>query len=96
MTEMTPPPASAPVRILPLAVIGLGAVIGALTLRDVLSFDALAANRDALITFRDSHYLLAVLSFVAGYVGIVAFSLPGATITTLAGGLHVRGVCRSA
>ncbi|MFG6590342.1 TVP38/TMEM64 family protein [Sulfitobacter sp. 1A12157] len=74
------------VRYLPLAVIAVIAVIGAFTLRDYLSFDALRDNREALIAFRDSNYLLTALVFVAAYVVIVAFSLPGATVATLTGG----------
>lgn len=73
-------------RLLPLLVILMVAVIGAFTLRDHLSFEALAANREALTSFRDNNYLLALLSFMAVYIVIVAFSLPGATIATLTGG----------
>jgi uncharacterized membrane protein YdjX (TVP38/TMEM64 family) len=73
-------------RRLPLIVILGVAVLGAVYLRDYLSFQALADNREALITFRDANYLLTVLVFVTAYVVIVAFSLPGATIATLTGG----------
>ncbi|MFG6500661.1 TVP38/TMEM64 family protein [Sulfitobacter sp. 1A13191] len=73
-------------RYLPLALIAVVAAIGALTLRDYLSFDALRDNREAMIAFRDSNYLLTALVFVAAYVVIVAFSLPGATVATLTGG----------
>ena len=48
--------------------------------------EALRDNREALIAFRDSNYLVTALLFMAAYVGIVAFSLPGATIATLTGG----------
>jgi uncharacterized membrane protein YdjX (TVP38/TMEM64 family) len=70
----------------PFALILLAAGIGAFALRDVLSFDTLAQNRTALLAFRDQNYLLASLCFMAAYVIVVAFSLPGATIATLAGG----------
>ena len=73
-------------RLLPLAAIALAALLGAIFLKDYLSFDALRENREALLTFRDSHYLLTVAAFVATYVVIVGFSLPGATIATLTGG----------
>ncbi len=73
-------------RRLPLIVIAAVAVIGAIALRDNLSFDALRDNRAALLAFRDSHYLLAALGFIAVYICIVAFSLPGATVATLTGG----------
>lgn len=62
------------------------AVAGAVLLRDELSFDALAAHRAELLELRDAHYGLAVAGFVLAYVGIVAFSLPGATVATLTGG----------
>ena len=70
----------------PIILIAIVAAVGAVTLRDYLSFQTLADNRDALIAFRDSHYLLTVLVFMAAYIAIVAFSLPGATIATLTGG----------
>jgi uncharacterized membrane protein YdjX (TVP38/TMEM64 family) len=73
-------------RYLPLFAILVVAVIGAFTLRDYISFDALRDNRQALIAFRDSNYLLTVLGFITIYVVIVAFSLPGAVIATLTGG----------
>ena len=73
-------------RILPLLVILVIAVIGAFTLKDYLSFDALRDNREALIAFRDNNYLIAVIGFLALYTAIVGFSLPGATIATLTGG----------
>lgn len=74
------------VRRLPLIVIALVAVIGAITLRDLISFESLAANREALLAFRDANYLATVGVFVVLYTAIVAFSLPGATIATLTGG----------
>ena len=43
-------------------------------------------NREMLLAFRDANYLVAVLGFIAIYVVIVGFSLPGATIATLTGG----------
>ena len=79
-------PKSPMMRYLPLGVILLVAAVGAFTLRDYLSFDALRENREALIAFRDSHYLLTALGFIAAYAVIVAFSLPGATVATLTGG----------
>lgn len=88
MTDMTETPASGQgfARRLPIIAILVVAAVGAFTLRDYLSFQALADNREALIAFRDANYLGTVLAFVAAYVVIVAFSLPGATIATLTGG----------
>ncbi len=73
-------------RRLPIIAILVIAVVGAFTLSDVLTFETLARNRERLIAFRDANYLATVLAFVAVYVAIVAFSLPGATIATLTGG----------
>lgn len=73
-------------KVIPLAVILAVAVIGAMTLKDYLSFEALAQNRETLIAWRDSNYVMAVLGFIALYIVIVAFSLPGGTVMTLTGG----------
>jgi len=73
-------------RYLPLMVIAVVAAIGFFTLRDYLNFETLRDNREALIAFRDANYVLTVLVFVAAYIMIVAFSLPGAGIATITGG----------
>lgn len=80
------PRKSALMRNLPLIAIIVVAVIGAFTLKDVLSFETLRDNREALLAFRDANYLVTVLGFMAFYTLIVAFSLPGATLATLTGG----------
>ncbi|MFT5064411.1 MAG: putative membrane protein YdjX (TVP38/TMEM64 family) [Yoonia sp.] len=74
------------VRRLPLIIILTVAVLGAFFLRDYLTFEALAENREMLIDFRDANYVLTVLMFIGIYILIVGFSLPGATIATLTGG----------
>lgn len=86
MTEMTQNPKDGWARRLPLLIILSVALIGAFALKDYISFEALRDNRQILISFRDSHLVLTVLTFVLGYVVIVAFSLPGALIATLTGG----------
>jgi len=73
-------------RYLPLLSIAVGAVAGWYFLSDYLSFEALRDNREALLAFRDANYLVMVAAYILLYVLIVAFSLPGATIATLAGG----------
>lgn len=73
-------------RWVPIAGIALVAAIGAFTLKDTLSFQALADNREALIAFRDANFVLTIGAYMAIYIAVVAFSLPGATIATLAGG----------
>lgn len=85
-TDEPGPARSGWTRYLPILVIGAVALIGAFFLRDVLSFETLRDNREALIAWRDANYALAVAGFVAAYVAIVAFSLPGATVATLTGG----------
>ncbi|ABG31098.1 TVP38/TMEM64 family protein [Roseobacter denitrificans] len=86
MLEMTQIQKSGWTRRLPLILILAVAAIGAFTLKDYLSFEALRDNREALIAVRDSHFAITVLGFVLTYVVIVAFSLPGALIATLTGG----------
>lgn len=87
MTHMTDmPERHGMARRLPLIAILAVAAIGAFTLRDQLTFQALADNREALIAFRDANFVLTVIGFIAVYVVIVAFSLPGATVATLTGG----------
>ena len=73
-------------RSLPILIMLAVAAAGLIFFRDQISFDTLARHREALIEFRDQHYVLASAAFVTGYALIVAFSLPGATIATLTGG----------
>lgn len=73
-------------KLLPFALILMVAVIGFFTLRDYLSFATLRDNRDALMAFTTQNYLLSCVVFMSVYVVIVAFSLPGAAIASLAGG----------
>ena len=74
-------------RVLPLAilVLGLGAFF-AFDLHSYLSFETLKANREELLGFVDRHRVLAILLYGAGYTVAVAFSFPGASILTIAGG----------
>lgn len=73
-------------RKLPFLVIVAAAILGAILLRDQISFEALSRHREALLAYRDANYGLTVLIFIAVYFGIVALSLPGGTIATLTGG----------
>lgn len=84
--QMSQAPQNALLRRLPLIVILVVAALGAFFLRDYLSFDTLRENRETLLAYRDDNYVLSVLVFIAIYVLIVGFSLPGATIATLTGG----------
>lgn len=73
-------------RHFPLIAILVVALLGALTLRDVLSFETLRDNRETLLAFRDQNYLGLVVTFVAIYIVMVAFSLPGAAVASVTGG----------
>lgn len=73
-------------RRLPFLLILLAALAGVVVLRDQFTLDALARHHAALAAFRDDHALAAMAAFFAAYVLIVALSLPGATVATLAGG----------
>jgi uncharacterized membrane protein YdjX (TVP38/TMEM64 family) len=55
-------------------------------LKNYLSLDTVKANRDSLLVFTQEHYGPAVVLFILVYILQTAFSLPGATIMTLAGG----------
>lgn len=85
-TRPRPAPTGGWRRHLPIAVIAAVAITGVLVLRDSLSFEALATHRETLVALRDAHFWLSSAAFVAAYVAIVAFSLPGALVASLTGG----------
>ncbi|MCB1405469.1 MAG: TVP38/TMEM64 family protein [Rhodobacteraceae bacterium] len=70
----------------PLVAIAVGAILGAVFLRDQLGFEALRDNREALLAYAAAHPVMTPALFIVSYVVIVAFSLPGATVATLTGG----------
>ncbi len=51
-----------------------------------LSFQTLSDNREALLAWRDSNYLLAALAYIGLYIAVVSFSIPGAVFLSLGGG----------
>lgn len=71
---------------MPLLLILVTFVAGAVFLRSHLSFEALAENRERLLAYRDAHFGRTVVIFLAVYTAIVALSLPGSAVATLAGG----------
>lgn len=73
-------------RRLPFFVMLVSAGLGLVFLRGSLSLDALVHNHDALLAYRDAHYLQTVGLFILSYMIIVSLSLPGATVATLTGG----------
>jgi uncharacterized membrane protein YdjX (TVP38/TMEM64 family) len=86
MLSLSEPTASRLRRMLPLIVILVSAIAGAVLLRDHLSFEALRDNREMLLSFRDSHYIATMIGFVMIYTLIVTFSLPGAGVASITGG----------
>ncbi|MVO18188.1 TVP38/TMEM64 family protein [Parasedimentitalea maritima] len=86
MTETSNTPKRSILRHLPLLVVLVVAVIGAFTLRDYLSFDTLRDNRESLLAYRDQNFAGLVVLFLAVYITIVAFSLPGAAVASVTGG----------
>jgi uncharacterized membrane protein YdjX (TVP38/TMEM64 family) len=74
-------------RALPLLVLGAGlAAFFAFGLTDYLSFEALHRNRAWLLRQVEASAVLAALVYMAVYVAVVAFSLPGGAIMTITGG----------
>ncbi|MFW5833777.1 MAG: TVP38/TMEM64 family protein [Pseudomonadota bacterium] len=75
-------------RLAPLLVLGLLVVlVFATDLDRYLTLERLAANYEDLRTWAAAHPLEAPLAFGAVYAAVVALSVPGATILTIAGGL---------
>jgi uncharacterized membrane protein YdjX (TVP38/TMEM64 family) len=74
-------------RFVPLAVLllAIGAAF-ALGLDDYISFDRLERNRAQLLDLVDRHPLLAPLAFMLIYAAVIALSIPGGAILTMAGG----------
>jgi uncharacterized membrane protein YdjX (TVP38/TMEM64 family) len=74
-------------RLLPLVAVIAGiALFFVLGGQRYLSFDTLSRHRMDLVQWTEANRLLAVVLFILGYALVVAFSLPGATWMTLAGG----------
>jgi len=74
-------------RLLPVAILIAGLVaFFALGLDSYLSFEALRQHREELTTFVAGNFAVAALLYLAVYVVIVAFSLPGGAVMSLAGG----------
>lgn len=86
MTDMSQAPDPGLKKHLPLITIVVVAIAGFFFLKDYLTFDTLSNNREALLAFRDSHYVWMVLGFIGVYVAIVVFSLPGAAVASVTGG----------
>lgn len=74
-------------RLWPLLPMGIGILLFFLLGgRGILSLDFLKARQADLLILVENHYYLAVLGFMLAYVAVVAFSIPGSVVLTLAGG----------
>jgi uncharacterized membrane protein YdjX (TVP38/TMEM64 family) len=74
-------------RLLPLGLLLLAiGVVFAFDLHSYLSFDALQRHREQLLAFVDRHAFLAPVLFMAIYAAVIALSVPGGAVLTIAGG----------
>lgn len=74
-------------KVLPLIVLAAGiAAFFAFELDQYVTFEALRENRGVLTNFVADNPLAAPLVFMAIYAAVVAFSVPGGAIMTIAGG----------
>ena len=74
-------------RIIPVAILVLGLIVFfALGLDEYASFDALAGNRRWLIDAVADHAVLSALIFFLTYATMIAFSIPGGAVMSVAGG----------
>ena len=75
-------------RLLPLLVllVGLG-LFFAFGLQDRLTCATLRDNRAWLADWVDAHLVWAIVAFMLAYAGIVALSVPGGAVMTVAGGI---------
>lgn len=67
-----------------------------LDLSQYLSFEALKENRERLLAYTQTHYVLAVVLFIVVYCMAAALSLPGDVFLTMVGGFlfgSVIGTC---
>jgi len=69
-----------------LGLLGAILMVRASGLGDLLSLDALAQHRQALSGFVARNLALSAIGFVVVYAAVVALSVPGAVVLTLAGG----------
>jgi len=74
-------------KLLPVAVvIGIFAAFFLLGGHEFITLDALKKHRQTLLGWAENHHLLVVLGFMALYFVMVAATIPGALVMTLAGG----------
>jgi uncharacterized membrane protein YdjX (TVP38/TMEM64 family) len=85
--ETSPQNAISARRLVPLGVlVAVGIAFVALGGRHYLTFAALAENRDWLCSLVQRWGFVAALLYIAVYAGLVALSVPGGAVLTIAGG----------
>jgi len=85
--ETSPQNGISPRRLVPLALlVAAGITFVAVGGHRYLTFAALAENRDWLCGLVQQWGFIAVLLYIAVYAGLVALSVPGAAVLTIAGG----------
>jgi uncharacterized membrane protein YdjX (TVP38/TMEM64 family) len=86
--EAAEAPGSTLARFAPLLVLAAAAaLVLAMGWQHELTLASLARRRDALAGLVETHFFLALIGFVGLYVLVVALSVPGATLLTVAGGV---------
>ncbi len=79
-------------RFIPILAIAVGAgFFFAMGWHQYLSFEAMAANREAIMGWADTNPVLAIATYMAAYTAVVALSLPGAVWMSL-GGAFIFGI----
>lgn len=71
-----------------LLLIFVGLIVGLrfLGVGAALSLENVQKNAEKLVNFSNQNYVFSVLIYIVVYIGVTGFSLPGATVLTLAGG----------
>lgn len=59
---------------------------------DILTLENVQKNADKLLQFSNQNYALSVLAYILIYILVTGFSLPGATVLTLAGGFLYKAL----
>lgn len=86
--DLPSPPRSRLQRLLPLLLFAaVVAAVWASGLTRYVTLDNLRQHSQQLKAFADEHFWLALFGYIGGYVLLVMFSIPGALIMTLAGGM---------
>ncbi|AIT09916.1 membrane protein [Candidatus Francisella endociliophora] len=75
-------------KFMPIVILIIGVVaFFSLGGQEYLSLNALKENYQHILTFTNNYFAISILVFVIAYIAVVAFSIPGATVMTLLGGL---------